>query len=419
MAMEILLDAHVKRWISRRWMALALCMLLVTATIVRHADGFGDLDDDDDENDDDEDEFDFMSTKLERSPPASRDECVVGATGDSTCAAATDTEVTSVVTRGLVTTKPKIRDILKEHSRTADPELRAFTGETLGYVTPWNGAGYDVAKTFRAKFSYIAPVWFQIREDPKSRTPILTGTHDIDRDWIAAVRRPVASGDAPKIVPRVVYERNKLASDDIPVLIEILLRVTQDEGFDGLVFEIPIIAGTMELLVRTGEAFTEAGKLLLLVLTRSSNEGQLPVTHEMMEQLLPVVHRFTMNAYDFQTPGPNAPMPWIAATIDHFTEAEKEKILMGIPFYGYDNRDAVTGSSYIKSLQHDDVSSIRWDASAQECFHHYTERGSRHVVYYPCLQFIANRLRLFQDSGLAGAAIWEIGQGLDYFLDLF
>ncbi|KAJ0389121.1 hypothetical protein ATCC90586_010482 [Pythium insidiosum] len=142
----------------------------------------------------------------------------------------------------------------------------------MGYVTPWNGAGYDVAKTFRAKFSYLAPVWFQIREDPKSRTPVLAGTHDIDRDWIAAVRHPAASGTVPKIVPRVVYERNKLASADVPVLIELLLGLARAERLDGLVLEIPVIPGTMELLVRTGEAFTEAGKLLLLVLTRSSNE---------------------------------------------------------------------------------------------------------------------------------------------------
>ncbi|KAJ0388937.1 hypothetical protein ATCC90586_010623 [Pythium insidiosum] len=59
-----------------------------------------------------------------------------------------------------------------------------------------------------------------------------------------------------------------------------------------------------------------------------------------MAQLLPVVHRFSLNAYDFQVPGPNAPLPWISATIDQLTASERAKVLVGIPFYGYDNRGA-------------------------------------------------------------------------------
>jgi hypothetical protein len=31
----------------------------------------------------------------------------------------------------------------------------------LGYVTPWNAHGYDVAKSWGGKFSLVAPVWLQ------------------------------------------------------------------------------------------------------------------------------------------------------------------------------------------------------------------------------------------------------------------
>lgn len=64
----------------------------------------------------------------------------------------------------------------------------------------------------------------------------------------------------------------------------------------------------------------------------------------MFDQLLPLVHRFSMNAYDYQTPGPNAPFPWLRTTLDAFTDAEKEKILLGIPFYGYDNTGMVAST---------------------------------------------------------------------------
>lgn len=64
---------------------------------------------------------------------------------------------------------------------------KQFRGETLGYVTPWNNKGYDWAKQFRSKFTYISPVWLQLRED-SDHVPIITGTHDIDSQWVKDVK---------------------------------------------------------------------------------------------------------------------------------------------------------------------------------------------------------------------------------------
>jgi chitinase domain-containing protein 1 len=52
-----------------------------------------------------------------------------------------------IFTRGLVTEKLTAQQILSEHSRyAADTNRKRFNGTTLGFVTPWNGHGYDVAK---------------------------------------------------------------------------------------------------------------------------------------------------------------------------------------------------------------------------------------------------------------------------------
>lgn len=43
--------------------------------------------------------------------------------------------------------------------------------------------------------------------------------------------------------------------------------------------------------------------------------------------------------------------------------------------------------------------------------------GAR-VVYYPSLAFLQRRLELAEELGV-GVFVWEAGQGLDYFWDLF
>lgn len=66
------------------------------------------------------------------------------------------------------------------------------------YVTPWHGAGYDFARTFRSKFTYVSPVWYQLRGTGDSRPErssfSLTGGHDFDEAWVSDVRNGAGGG---------------------------------------------------------------------------------------------------------------------------------------------------------------------------------------------------------------------------------
>ena len=59
-------------------------------------------------------------------------------------------------------------------------------------VTPWNAHGYDLAKWFRGKYDFVAPVWLQIHRTGKQQYEV-RGLHDVDRAWMEAVR--VRQGD--------------------------------------------------------------------------------------------------------------------------------------------------------------------------------------------------------------------------------
>ena len=60
-----------------------------------------------------------------------------------------------------------------------------------------------------------------------------------------------------------------------------------------------------------------------------------------------------------------------------------------------------------------------WSAEAHEHYLPYSdENEQRAMIFYPSLMSIATRLDLAAKLKV-GISIWEIGQGLDYFYDLF
>ena len=81
---------------------------------------------------------------------------------------------------------------------------KAFDGEVLGYVTPWNGKGYDVADVFAPKFNFVSPVWLQIK--PERGSYAMHGMHDIDKGWVSRVRQSRESGKHALVLPRVLFD---------------------------------------------------------------------------------------------------------------------------------------------------------------------------------------------------------------------
>ena len=121
------------------------------------------------------------------------------------------------------------------------------------------------------------------------------------------------------------------------------------------------------------------------------------------------------------------------------------KIFLGINFYGYRydriippppenerqyHRKHVLGADYIEFLkEHHTTAMIFFDGRAHEhitaIYSRSRENENSHekakpdiLVFYPSLKSIYDRLELATKLHF-GVAIWDGGQGLDYFFDLF
>jgi len=101
------------------------------------------------------------------------------------------------------------------------------------------------------------------------------------------------------------------------------------------------------------------------------------------------------------------------------------RVLVGLAMYGHHDPqgngvpEALTGNTYVALLKQHKPRML-FDRKAGEHLFRYPGAlpGSRARCYYPTLWSVAQRLGVAAEQG-AGVALWEIGQGLDYWYDLF
>ncbi|CAF0857180.1 unnamed protein product [Adineta ricciae] len=372
---------------------------------------------------------------------------------------------TNVLQRDLIQEDISPRTILENHLSYCDScsDIRQFYNPTLIYITPWNNHGYDLAKIFTKKFDYVSPVWFRIKRQGYQMY-VVEGKQDIDSLWIETLK---TKNSDVRIVPRVSFEH--WSATDLHALFESEdekqhlastlkdLLVDNTHLFDGFVLEIlsqfhgASKATTHHLLSDIAEHIHAIEKTAY----RKEVILAVPPLEEYFDRndfnvLSKHLDGFHVMTYDFPTkePGPVSPFPWIKEVMRKFPKTRSDssvKLFLGINFYGYRfdyiippppkdrpqyHMKHIIGRDYIDFLkQYYPTAKIHFDARAHE---HVTVVYTRSevnvnrqahylpqiVIFYPSLKSIHDRLQLAMELNI-GVAIWDGGQGFDYFFDLF
>ncbi len=176
-------------------------------------------------------------------------------------------------------------------------------------------------------------------------------------------------------------------------------------------------SGFVEALA--ADLHAEGKRLAIAVSAKTSEPGDWPgAKAEDWLRLGAAVDEFKVMTYDYSgpwsQPGPIAPPDWIDAVLT-FAESEvpAEKIMMGLPFYGYDwSGGSAVGLDWAdaQTLIAQYAPTVARDPSGEETFSYTDAMGIIHTVFFQDPQSIADKIQVLtsRHPGIRGVAIWVL-----------
>lgn len=207
--------------------------------------------------------------------------------------------------------------------------------------------------------------------------------------------------------------------------------VMQNKGFQGIDIDFEYIpaedrfrfAAFVELVSRVFGAFGYQVSVALAPKTSAGQQGLLyeGVDYGLLGRAADQVMLMTYEwGYTYGPPMAVAPINMVRRVAEYaLTEIPREKIILGIPNYGYDwPLPYVRGTTRARTLGNIEAvrlaithgAQIQFDAQAQSPYFHYNQDGVRHEVWFEDVRSYRAKFELIKELGLKGPGFWQMMQ---------
>lgn len=211
-------------------------------------------------------------------------------------------------------------------------------------------------------------------------------------------------------------------------LLQNLLGIMREKGYGGLDVDFEYIPAALKenyiaFLWRCGDLCRENGLLFTTVAapkTFAAQPGLLYEAHD-YPRLGAVADRLFLMTYEWgYTYGPPmavAPISQVRRVAEYaVTEVTPQKLLLGIPNYGYDWHLPYQPNTAARSIGNEQAvriaaahgAEIGFDENAASPYFYYAENGQPHVVWFEDVRSIERKLNLVDALSLGGIGYWNL-----------
>ena len=209
------------------------------------------------------------------------------------------------------------------------------------------------------------------------------------------------------------------------ILYEDVRRVVKEKGYSAIDIDFEYINGSES--EKYASFVAKLGTLGYPVIvaaapkTSATQKGQLYEGHNYRLLGQAADYLFVMTyewGYTYGPPLPVAPIQNVRRVLDYaVTEVEPEKILLGIPNYGYDwklpfvqgtSRATSIGNRQAVEIAREKRAEIFFDETAQTPYFNYTDQSGEHIVWFENARSIKAKFDLVNSYNLAGMGYWNL-----------
>lgn len=223
-----------------------------------------------------------------------------------------------------------------------------------------------------------------------------------------------------------ILSENETVQDN---LIENLLETVREKGYVGVDVDFEYIrpedrVGYADFVNRLRETMNENGYRVSVALAPKTSSYQKGLLYEAMDyhllgQSANTVFLMTYEWGDtYGPPLPVAPLPNVRQVLEYaLTEIPKEKIVLGIPNYGYSwplpYERGVTKARLIGNVEANVIAAergveIQYDERYQSPFFYYEIGGRRYEVWFEDVRSIYAKLQLAAEKDIRGVGYWNL-----------